>query len=205
RRRPAGLDRAGARLGRDHRCCLRYGLQGRKRPMHPDRAPRGSRQADLVVLRRLLPRRLLGAAGRGRADRRPRRTHGRARDPLRRGGAGLALDLERWTALAGGARAGAASGPVDSPSMGDAPPVPAHRALAAPPPGRPHVGVLPGLPLGAREHRDPPGGASEWAVRASLDALVTDPTSFWAYYPPLAHEMAERRPHPGHEALARLE
>ena len=89
--------------------------------------------------------------------------------------------------------------------MAQAAPVPDHTDLAALLLGRRRVVVLTGLHLGGREHRDPTGAAGEWAVRASLDALVTDPAAFWAYYAPLAHETAGRRPRPGHEALARLE
>ena len=44
----------------------------------------------------------------------------------------------------------------------------------------------------------------EWARRASLENLLTRPADFWAFFLPLAREIAAREPGPGHRAVARL-
>lgn len=65
--------------------------------------------------------------------------------------------------------------------------------------------VLTGLRLGASEPTEQAAARGDWADRASLEALLTDPAGFWAFYYPRAVEIAARTPGPGHVALARLE
>lgn len=65
--------------------------------------------------------------------------------------------------------------------------------------------VLTGLRLGHPEDRDLTHARGEWARRASLEALLTDPADFWAFAYPAAREIAQRVPQPGHLALARLQ
>jgi NAD-dependent deacetylase len=68
-----------------------------------------------------------------------------------------------------------------------------------------HVVVLTGLRLGGPERLDLTHADGEWARRASLEAFLTRPADFWAYFHPTALEIAARRPGPAHDALARLE
>ena len=68
--------------------------------------------------------------------------------------------------------------------------------------------VLCGLRLGAPPGSESPSlreGAPDWAERASLEAFLTDPARFWAYYHPIARQIAAREPGPGHHALVRLQ
>lgn len=67
------------------------------------------------------------------------------------------------------------------------------------------VVVLTGLQLDARERVELSDDSGEWARRASLEALLTNPADFWDYYLPNARQVAERPATPGHEALARLQ
>lgn len=67
------------------------------------------------------------------------------------------------------------------------------------------VVVLTGLSLDAREGIERSDASGEWARRASLEALLTNPADFWEYFIPKAQEVAERPATPGHEALARLQ
>lgn len=62
-----------------------------------------------------------------------------------------------------------------------------------------------GLHLGGPEDADLTHARSEWARRASLEALLTDPAAFWQFAYPKALEISARVPHPGHVALARLQ
>lgn len=65
--------------------------------------------------------------------------------------------------------------------------------------------VLTGLNLGGPESLDLTHAHGEWAQRASLEAFLTEPARFWEYFYPTALRIAERRPGPAHDALARLE
>ena len=65
--------------------------------------------------------------------------------------------------------------------------------------------VLTGLHLGGAESLDLTHAHGEWAQRASLEAFLTEPSRFWEYFYPTALTIAERRPGPAHDALARLE
>lgn len=65
--------------------------------------------------------------------------------------------------------------------------------------------VLTGLRLGGPESLDLTHAHGEWARRASLEAFLTEPARFWEYFYPTALAIAERRPGPAHDALARLE
>jgi NAD-dependent deacetylase len=67
-----------------------------------------------------------------------------------------------------------------------------------------HVVVLTGLQIGGLAGQEETSGRGEWADRASLEALLTNPTDFWAYYYPQALKIAARAPGPAHDALARL-
>jgi NAD-dependent deacetylase len=68
------------------------------------------------------------------------------------------------------------------------------------------VVVLTGLRLGHPETSDyTHAGEGEWARRASLEAFLTTPADFWAYFHPTALDIASRPVTPGHDALARLE
>lgn len=69
--------------------------------------------------------------------------------------------------------------------------------------GRPVV--LTGLHLGGPESLDLTHAHGEWAQRASLEAFLIEPTRFWEYFYPTALAIADRRPGPAHDALARLE
>lgn len=71
--------------------------------------------------------------------------------------------------------------------------------------GAQRVAILTGLRLGRREEDDLTHARGEWARRASLEVLLTDPASFWAFAYPAALELAARQPHAGHYALARLQ
>ena len=64
--------------------------------------------------------------------------------------------------------------------------------------------MLTGLHLGGPEEADLTHARGEWARRASLETLLTDPAAFWRFAHPAALEIAERVPEPGHRALARL-
>jgi NAD-dependent deacetylase len=83
--------------------------------------------------------------------------------------------------------------------------LPAHERVAAAILAADHVVVLTGLRLGHPESTDLTQGRGEWARRASLEALLTDPASFWEFAYPAAVEIAAREPRPGHYALARLQ
>ena len=65
--------------------------------------------------------------------------------------------------------------------------------------------VLTGLQLGAREDESVVHSRSARARRATLEALLTEPSLFWDAYYPLALAIAARAPGPGHLALADLE
>ena len=68
--------------------------------------------------------------------------------------------------------------------------------------------ALCGLHMGAPPGSESPSnreGAPDWAERASLEAFLTEPGRFWAYYLPIAQQIAAREPGPGHHALARLQ
>ena len=80
-----------------------------------------------------------------------------------------------------------------------------HAALAALLVGAERAVALSGLALGRAESADLTGSRSEWAKRANLGAFLTEPGRFWEYCYPVACEMAERVPSPGHRALARLQ
>lgn len=65
--------------------------------------------------------------------------------------------------------------------------------------------VLTGLAIGGPLGQELENARGEWSERASLDALVTNPSDFWAFYHPHARHVAARTPGPGHHALARLQ
>jgi NAD-dependent deacetylase len=65
--------------------------------------------------------------------------------------------------------------------------------------------VLTGLRLGGPEELDLTHGRGEWAVRASLEAFLTEPSRFWEYFYPTALAVAAREPTPAHRAIARLQ
>lgn len=67
------------------------------------------------------------------------------------------------------------------------------------------VVALTGLFLGASEGIELSSAAGEWARRASLEALLTNPADFWEYFLPNAARISAREPSAGHEALARLQ
>ena len=64
--------------------------------------------------------------------------------------------------------------------------------------------ILSGQRMGQTERVEARAGG-EWAERASLENLLTRPGDFWAFYLPLARELAARQPGSGHRALARLQ
>lgn len=78
-------------------------------------------------------------------------------------------------------------------------------AIAAALLGAERAVMLTGLRLGGPESQDLTHAGGEWARRASLEALLTEPARFWEYFYPTALEIAARRPGPGHEAIARLQ
>lgn len=82
---------------------------------------------------------------------------------------------------------------------------PDHEALAAMLLGTRDAVALTGLALGRDEDLEVTAARSDWAQRASLEALLTEPAAFWDYYYPAAQAIAARRPGPGHRALARLQ
>ena len=84
-------------------------------------------------------------------------------------------------------------------------PAPAHQRVATALLGAQHIVVLTGLHLGGPEEADLTHAHGEWARRASLETLLTDPAGFWRFAHPAALEIAERVPEPGHLALARLQ
>lgn len=83
--------------------------------------------------------------------------------------------------------------------------LPAHERVAAAILSAERVVVLTGLRLGQPESADLTNARGEWARRASLEVLLTDPASFWEFAYPAAVEVAAREPGPGHRALARLQ
>jgi NAD-dependent deacetylase len=80
-----------------------------------------------------------------------------------------------------------------------------HEALAAMLLGTRNVVALTGLALGRDEDLEATAARSDWAQRASLEALLTEPAAFWDYYFPAARAVAGREPGPAHRALARLQ
>jgi NAD-dependent deacetylase len=82
---------------------------------------------------------------------------------------------------------------------------PAHERVAAALLAANSVVVLTGLRLGRPEEMDLTHAGGDWARRASLEVLLTDPAAFWAFALPAAVELAAREPTPGHRALARLQ
>lgn len=67
------------------------------------------------------------------------------------------------------------------------------------------VVVLVGLGFGRERDAERHVENGDWARRANLEALLTDPRAFWSFYLPLATEIAARTPSPGHHAIARLQ
>jgi NAD-dependent deacetylase len=65
------------------------------------------------------------------------------------------------------------------------------------------VVVLTGLQIGGPVDQED-SSRGEWADRASLEALLTNPSDFWTYYAPQAKRICAREPGPAHVALARL-
>jgi NAD-dependent protein deacetylase/lipoamidase len=86
-----------------------------------------------------------------------------------------------------------------------APDLSAHERVAAALLGAERVVALTGLRLGHPEEHDLTHERGEWARRASLEALLTDPASFWQFTYPTAVEIAARAPQPSHLAIARLQ
>ena len=86
-----------------------------------------------------------------------------------------------------------------------APQLSAHQRVAAALLGAEHVVALTGLRLGHPEERDLTHARGAWARHASLEALLTDPASFWRFAYPAAVTIAGRVPQPAHFALARLQ
>lgn len=82
---------------------------------------------------------------------------------------------------------------------------PPHEAIAQMLLGTRRVVVLAGLGFGQAEDQETGGDRGDWARHGSLEALLTDPAAFWAFYHPLATQIAARTPGPGHAALARLQ
>ena len=186
------------------------GLQGGHRPVHPDRAGPGPRQAAVLLLRRLLPGRLLGAAARDRVLSDVIGLTAALAVPVgARGGRG-GLDLGRRPALAVGARGpGAGAGAPHPPDrrVDSTGPMALQasdpEALAATLLEADRAVVLTGLRLGGAESLDLTHVDGQWAERASLEAFLTDPARFWEYFYPTAllHRRAPagagpRRPRP---------
>lgn len=65
--------------------------------------------------------------------------------------------------------------------------------------------MLTGLRLGRQEDADLTHARGEWARRASLEVLLTDPAAFWTFALPAAHELARRVPVDAHRAITRLQ
>jgi len=65
--------------------------------------------------------------------------------------------------------------------------------------------LLTGQRLGEPESPQIRTAQSEWPARASLEAFLTEPDRFWAFFYPLATMVAARRPNAGHFAVARLQ
>lgn len=78
-------------------------------------------------------------------------------------------------------------------------------ALATMIAGAQNVVVLTGARLGAPEGSEAATRTSEWTSRASLEAVLTNPADFWAFFRPHAERIAAREPGNGHRALARLQ
>ena len=89
--------------------------------------------------------------------------------------------------------------------MATSDPAPAHQRVATALLGAQHIVVLTGLHLGGPEEADLTHARGEWARRASLEVLLTDPAAFWRFAYPAALEIARRVPEAGHDALARLQ
>jgi NAD-dependent deacetylase len=87
----------------------------------------------------------------------------------------------------------------------DARPTPDHEALASLLLGSERTVVLTGLRLGEPERSESTHDRGEWAKRANLEAFLTTPSDFWAYFYPHALTVAARSPQPAHHALARLQ
>ena len=68
-----------------------------------------------------------------------------------------------------------------------------------------HAVTLTGLRIGGAEDLDPSGGRGQWAERASLEALLTNPEDFWAFFHPQAIAIAARETRGAHHALGRLQ
>ena len=68
-----------------------------------------------------------------------------------------------------------------------------------------HAVVLTGLQLGAPEDESIVHLRHERARQTDLEALLTEPSRFWAAWFPLASELAELTPGPAHVALVELE
>lgn len=80
-----------------------------------------------------------------------------------------------------------------------------HETLAAMLLGTHRVVALTGLGLGRDIDQEITAGDSDWARHASLEALLTEPAAFWAFYHPTAVAIAAREPGPAHRAIARLQ
>jgi NAD-dependent deacetylase len=65
--------------------------------------------------------------------------------------------------------------------------------------------VLSGLALGWSDDLGTTMSRREWAKRANLDALMTEPQRFWEYLYPTALDVAAREPNTSHRALARMQ
>ena len=68
-----------------------------------------------------------------------------------------------------------------------------------------HATVLSGLSLGWPDGVEMGEARREWAERANLDALMTEPGRFWEYLHPMALQVAAREPNDSHTALARMQ
>lgn len=84
------------------------------------------------------------------------------------------------------------------------PAVPDHEALATVLLGATRPIFLTGMRLG---HAEPvtDWSVSDWRARASLEAFITEPSAFWAFFYPLAQSLAARAPDAGHHAITRLQ
>jgi len=65
--------------------------------------------------------------------------------------------------------------------------------------------ALTGLRLDRPDPEEVERDRREWTRSASLDALLTRPEEFWAYFAPAARRAAARTPGPAHAAIADLE